>query len=113
MLLVDPLWHSVFEHDSEVVECLFPVVNRHSPSLRCFVDCHINHFQGRVAIGVLFAVAGELANHTVDGFDQIGRVHHFANRARHLEHGDEMRPLQAPLFRDCRIFDIPFCSKVF
>ena len=54
------------EHDGEVVQRLFPVPNRHRPSLRRLANCHIDQLQGRVLVRVNLPIPGKLANHTVD-----------------------------------------------
>ena len=61
------------------------------------MDRHVVQLQRRVAIGVLFAVTREFADHAVARFDHVRRIGHAADGGGQLEHRHDVRSLQTPL----------------
>jgi hypothetical protein len=69
--------HLLLEHNREVIQGFFPVVNWHCPFFGGFAYRHKNQFDGRILVGINLPVPCEFADHALVSLPKVGRGTHW------------------------------------
>lgn len=87
---------AILELNNKPIQSKLPVVNGHGPFFGRIHDGKVNKFSGWIVCREQLALADDLANDAVQGFDGIGGVNGFSNVLRRVKQGVQVRPVGTP-----------------
>ena len=92
--------HALVKLDSKLIQCGFPIPNRHRPFLADVIQGQIEQLEHFVVGWERSSGLGDVAQTHVDGLDGVGRVNHLANVRREFKERDQARPVSPPRLAD-------------
>jgi len=87
---------AVTENDSELIECLFPMLDRHVPFFLNVLDGKVVDFAKSLVRGEDASIFDDFSDGTVNGFHSIGSVYNLPNGRRIGKEGAGFTPVLTP-----------------